>query len=196
VLNGYDAVVIQHEFGISEARTARTFQLLARLEVPVMVAAHRPPESFAEPAHDHRCLAAAADRVVAQSEVARTRLLAGHGVDPDRVVVIQHGAHANLAPRSIPQPTARPVILTWGLIGPARGSSTRSTPSLLRDLDYARVRDHGRDAPEIVEQSGGPIASRSSRARKPPAPPISSASWTGTTTPTPSSPRSGAPTSS
>jgi polysaccharide biosynthesis protein PslF len=102
-------------------------------------------------------LATLADRVVAQSEVARTRLLAAHQVDPSRVVVIQHGAHANLVPRAIPETqTGRPVILTWGLIGPGKGiEHAIDAVAKLRDIDprpeYVIM---GETHPKIVEQSG------------------------------------------
>jgi glycosyltransferase involved in cell wall biosynthesis len=159
VLNRYDAVVIQHEFGIFGGQDGEdVLELVARLDVPVIVVLHT---VLPNPSPHQRMiiesLATLADRVVAQSEVARTRLLAAHQVDPSRVVVIQHGAHANLALRAVPETqTSRPVILTWGLIGPGKGiEHAIDAVAKLRDVDprpeYVIM---GETHPKIVEQSG------------------------------------------
>ncbi len=141
VLNRYDAVVVQHEFGIFGGSDGEDMlELVARLDVPVIVVLHT---VLPNPSPHQRMiiesLATLADRVVAQSEVARTRLLEAHNVDPGRIVVIQHGAHANLAPRAVSQePGHRPVILTWGLIGPGKGiEHAIDAVAQLRDLDPA-----------------------------------------------------------
>ena len=158
-LNRYDAVIIQHEFGIFGGQDGEdVLDLVARLDVPVIVVLHT---VLPDPSPHQRmiieCLASFADRVVAQSEVARRRLLAAHAVDPDRVVVIQHGAHANLSPRAVSSVgTARPVILTWGLIGPGKGiEHAIDAVAKLRDLDprpeYVIM---GETHPKIVEHSG------------------------------------------
>ena len=158
-LNRYDAVVIQHEFGIFGGQDGEdVLELVARLEVPVIVVLHT---VLPNPSPHQRMiiesLTTLADRVVAQSEVARTRLLEAHDVDSSRVVVIQHGAHANLAPRALPEaPTGRPVILTWGLIGPGKGiEHAIDAVAKLRDLDprpeYVIM---GETHPKIVEHSG------------------------------------------
>ena len=159
VLNRYDAVVVQHEFGIFGGPDGEDIlELVSRLDVPVIVVLHT---VLPNPSPHQRMiiesLATLADRVVAQSEVARTRLLAAHQVDPSRVVVIQHGAHANLVPRAVPEAqTGRPVILTWGLIGPGKGiEHAIDAVAKLRDLDprpeYVIM---GETHPKIVEQSG------------------------------------------
>jgi polysaccharide biosynthesis protein PslF len=158
-LNRYDAVVIQHEFGIFGGQDGEdVLELVARLEVPVIVVLHT---VLPNPSPHQRMiiesLAMMADRVVAQSEVARTRLLDAHEVDPRRVVVIQHGAHANLAPRGLTEsPARRPIILTWGLIGPGKGiEHAIDAVAKLRDLDprpeYVIM---GETHPKIVEHSG------------------------------------------
>jgi glycosyltransferase involved in cell wall biosynthesis len=158
-LNRYDAVVIQHEFGIFGGQDGEdVLDLVTRLEVPVIVVLHT---VLPDPSPHQRMiiesLATVADRVVAQSEVARTRLLEAHIVDPSRVVVIQHGAHANLAPRMVAEaPAGRPVILTWGLIGPGKGiEHAIDAVAKLRDIDprpeYVIM---GETHPKIVEQSG------------------------------------------
>jgi glycosyltransferase involved in cell wall biosynthesis len=159
VLNRYDAVIVQHEFGIFGGPDGEDIlELVARLDVPVIVVLHT---VLPNPSPHQRMiiesLATLADRIVAQSEVARTRLLEAHTVEASSVVVIQHGAHANLAPRAVPSPhTDRPVILTWGLIGPGKGiEHAIDAVAKLRDLDprpeYVIM---GETHPKIVEQSG------------------------------------------
>lgn len=158
-LNRYDAVIIQHEFGIFGGRDGEdVLELVERLNVPVIVVLHT---VLPQPSDHQRMiierLTGAADRVVAQSAVARARLLEAHDVDADRVVVIQHGAAPNLVPRALPdEPSRRPVILTWGLIGPGKGiEHAIDAVAKLRDLDpLPRYIVMGETHPKIVEQSG------------------------------------------
>src|SRR4029079_11327054 len=64
--------------------------------------------------------------------------------------------HANLAPRGVAPTPSRPVILTWGLIGPGKGIEHEiDAVAQLRDLDprpeYVIL---GETHPKIVEHSG------------------------------------------
>lgn len=123
-LKVFDTVVIQHEFGIFGGRDGEeVLELAGRLKVPIIVVLHSVPS---QPSPRQRAiierLGAVAERTVAQSRAARSRLLADYDVAPERVVVIQHGAPANLAPQvGSEDPARRPTILTWGLIGPGKG---------------------------------------------------------------------------
>ncbi|MCP5114762.1 MAG: glycosyltransferase [bacterium] len=54
------------------------------------------------------------------SDTARRRLLSGYDVDPAAVSVIPHGAGTHLSGPSLANGT-RPIVLTWGLIGPGKG---------------------------------------------------------------------------
>jgi glycosyltransferase involved in cell wall biosynthesis len=159
VLNRYDAVVLQHEFGIfGGVDGVDVLDFVARLEVPVIVVLHT---VLPNPSPHQRMivesLTTLADRVVAQSEVARARLLDSYRVDARRVVVIQHGAHANLTtPFKAPAAGARPRILTWGLIGSGKGIEYAiDAVAKLADLDprpeYVIM---GETHPKVVEQSG------------------------------------------
>src|SRR6202035_2676871 len=65
-------------------------------------------------------VAALADRVVVMSAAARVRLCDGFDVDASKVTTIAHGAAVPTA-RVVPDRVDRPVILTWGLIGPGKG---------------------------------------------------------------------------
>jgi glycosyltransferase involved in cell wall biosynthesis len=96
-------------------------------------------------------VAALADQVVVMSEAARVRLCTTFDVDPTRVVTIAHGAAIAASAAAVPAATttaaaatttatatpqrrslrpfsaarppqpSRPVLLTWGLIGPGKG---------------------------------------------------------------------------
>ena len=65
-------------------------------------------------------VAALADHVVVMTEAARKRLCEGFDVDPAKLATIAHGA-AIPARRAVPGRVGRPVLLTWGLIGPGKG---------------------------------------------------------------------------
>ncbi|HUY71820.1 MAG TPA: glycosyltransferase [Gaiellaceae bacterium] len=123
-LSAYDTVVVQHEFGLFGGEDgADILELVSLLDAPVVVVLHTVLES---PSPNQRRiveeLARVASRIVVQSEVAGRRLLGAHRIDSSSVVVIPHGAPANLAPLALrPDPTRRPSILTWGLIGPGKG---------------------------------------------------------------------------
>jgi len=54
------------------------------------------------------------------SQTASNRLIERYGVDPDRISVIPHGADPGFAGPSLATGN-RPLILTWGLIGPGKG---------------------------------------------------------------------------
>ena len=123
-LDECDVVVLQHEFGIFGGQSGcDVVDLVAQLTVPVIVVLHTVLEC---PSPSQReiieRLAKMAEFVVVQSRMARLRLLAAHSVEPARVRVIPHGARANLGPAaSVRDSTGRPMILTWGLIGPGKG---------------------------------------------------------------------------
>ena len=55
------------------------------------------------------------------SDAARRRLCGGFDVDPRKVTTIPHGAHDPDGARC--RTSERPILLTWGLVGPARASS-------------------------------------------------------------------------
>lgn len=122
VLNTYDTVSIQHEFGIFGARDGReVLDLMAGLEVPTAVTLHT---VLAEPTSHQRDIlgrvCAMADRIVVMSETASERLADRYDVEPHLIRVIPHGVHEELARPSL-RSGDRPLILTWGLIGPGKG---------------------------------------------------------------------------
>lgn len=122
LLNQFDVAVVQHEYGLyGGADGDDVLEILGELHVPSIVIAHT---ILANPTpHQHSVLnqvAARANRLVVMSEAARIRLCQSFEVDPSKVITIAHGAAIPTA-RVVPHPVGRPVILTWGLIGPGKG---------------------------------------------------------------------------
>jgi len=122
VLNRFDVVVIQHEYGIFGGPDGdEVLAVLDLLRVPVISVLHT---VLARPTPHQRLVlervAEASDAVVVMAEAARARLIDEYAVKPDKITMIPHGAnrrrshdHGRRAPR--------PLILTWGLLGPGKG---------------------------------------------------------------------------
>jgi glycosyltransferase involved in cell wall biosynthesis len=135
LLNECDVVVVQHEYGVYGGTDGdEVVQLLAQLRVPAIVVAHT---ILLDPTPHQRSVLLevidACDQVVVMSESARARLCATFDVDAAKVTTIPHGAAVPKPGR--PAPTARPTLLTWGLLGPGKGIERviDALPSL-RDL--------------------------------------------------------------
>jgi glycosyltransferase involved in cell wall biosynthesis len=127
MLNRYDVVVVQHEYGIYGGPDGEhLLSLLRRVTVPVVTVLHtvlsRPTPC------QHRVLSrviGASAVVVTMTHTARGRAVQTYGASPDRVVVIPHGAAEDLVARQAPtRPAAddaAPIVLTWGLLGRGKG---------------------------------------------------------------------------
>jgi glycosyltransferase involved in cell wall biosynthesis len=125
VLNKHDVVLIQHEFGIYGGDDGdQVVEILEWINVPVVVVLHTVP---ANPTPGQRAildrLTSSADGVVAMSETARRRLIADYQVSARKIMLIPHGAFMVTPPPHLahPAPGRRPVVLTWGLLGPGKG---------------------------------------------------------------------------
>src|SRR5680860_896301 len=124
---GYDAVCVQHEFGIFGGAAGRhVLEFLDGLTVPAVTTVHT---VLGDPPADLRAalvdVAAASARIIALSPAA-VPLLAGHGVDPARVAVIPHG----VPPVPFEDPSrhkaavgldGHTVLLTFGLLSRNKG---------------------------------------------------------------------------
>jgi len=122
ILNTYDAASIQHEFGIFGGPDgAEVIDLMSGLTVPTALTLHT---VLNQPTDDQRAImdriCDLADRIVVMSETASDRLVDRYGVDAHRISVITHGADYDLAGPSL-STGDRPLVLTWGLIGPGKG---------------------------------------------------------------------------
>ena len=136
-LNTFDTVSIQHEFGIFGGRDGvEVLDLVSKLTVPTAVTFHTVLDN---PTENQRMivdsLAEQADRMVVMSQTASDRLILRYGADPRRVEVVPHGADALFAGPSLVT-GGRPLVLTWGLIGPGKGlESVIEALADLVDLD-------------------------------------------------------------
>ena len=136
VLNSCDVVFVQHEYGIYGGRDgAEVLDLLAGLKVPAVVTLHT---VLAKPSDNQRSILqkviALSARTIVMSATAQRRLIAGYSADPAKVRVIPHGALGSPSGSSMATGT-RPVVLTWGLIGPGKGlESAIAAVAGLQDL--------------------------------------------------------------
>ena len=122
ILDRFDTVSIQHEFGIwGERDGVEVLDFMSRLSVPTSVTLHT---VLREPTQSQHAIMEGirdlAERVVVMSQTASARLVDRYGVDPSRISVIPHGADPEFGGPSLVTGD-RPLILTWGLIGPGKG---------------------------------------------------------------------------
>jgi glycosyltransferase involved in cell wall biosynthesis len=123
VLNGFDVVIVQHEYGIYGGPDGQAvIPLLEALRVPVIVVLHT---VLADPSPRQRLILeqvmAAAGAVVVMTQTAKSRLLDGYGVAAVKISVIPHGAVDNRVAAVSTGSPARPRVLTWGLLAPRKG---------------------------------------------------------------------------
>jgi len=161
--DGVELVSIQHEYGIWGGDDgARVLDFVHALRMPAVATLHtvrRAPT----PAQ-HRILAglcAAVDGVVVMSEAASTLLSRVYGVSPMRISVIPHGV-PNL-PRIDPELVkpglglaGRPVILSFGLIGPGKGYelAISAMPAVVEAIPDALYVILGATHPELIRREG------------------------------------------
>jgi glycosyltransferase involved in cell wall biosynthesis len=160
VLDGYDVVVLQHEYGIYPGPDGQdVLDLLARVRVPVVTVLHtvltRPS------ANQHRVLAGLVARsaaLVTMTSTARDRLVEGWGVDPARVVVVPHGAEDNRAPGGGVQrlPERPATVLTWGLLSEGKGIewALLGLAELRRRTPLPTYLVVGQTHPRVLERDG------------------------------------------
>lgn len=156
-LDQFDAVVLQHEFGIFGGEDGSdVLDLTLRLGAPLVVVLHTVLE---RPSRGQReiveRLAERADLLVVQSRSARERLVDTYRVEADRVRLVPHGAPPNIR-SSAPGLGRAPSVLTWGLIGPGKGIDLGiEAIAHLRDLaPQPRYVVLGQTHPKIVEARG------------------------------------------
>ncbi|HET6526861.1 glycosyltransferase family 4 protein [Sphingopyxis sp.] len=161
--SGADAVWLQHEFGIyGGAAGEMVFELVDRLAAPLIVTLHT---VLAEPDDAQRRvmerLVARASRLVVMSDFGRRTLVDVYGASPEAVVHIEHGTpdrpylersplRGNLGIRN------RPVLSTFGLIGPGKGLETaiRALPAIAAQYPDILYRIVGATHPNLVAAEG------------------------------------------
>lgn len=121
-LSQCDIAIIQHDYGLyGGADGEEVLEVIRGLTVPSILVAHT---VLAAPTEHQRWVleraVAAASVTVVMAQTARSRLCDRFDVDPSKVGTIHHGA-ASPDPRYRPARSGRPILLTWGLLGPGKG---------------------------------------------------------------------------
>lgn len=157
VLNSFDVVIVQHEYGIYGGADGQdVVSLLDALYVPTIVVLHT---VLARPSARQRSILdgviAAADAVVTMTKTARSRLLDYYGTPPEKVLVIPHGA-ADRVTASSPGAVGRPRVLTWGLLGPGKGiEHAIDAMAMLRGRGlFADYQVAGQTHPRVLDRDG------------------------------------------
>lgn len=138
LLNTNDLVIVQHEFGIYGGDDGEeVLDIVAGLQVPVITIFHT---VTATPTSRQRRimqgLINASDALVVLSNSARRLLIKTYDVNPSRLHAIPHGAPRFPEAQKDLGASQRPVMMTWGLIGPGKGLEWGiAALANLRDLD-------------------------------------------------------------
>ncbi len=122
MLHASDVVIVQHEYGIYGGPDGdEILDVLARLRRPSIVVMHT---VLATPTPHQRevtaGIAALAGAVVAMTATAFALLADEYAVPPAKLHLIPHGVGPWASATAVRE-SPRPVILTWGLIGPGKG---------------------------------------------------------------------------
>ncbi len=156
-LNTYEVVIVQHEFGIfGRDDGASVITLLEQLNGQVIVTLHTVPTS---PTRRQKQIleriGELADAVIVMSNAARRVLDRRYAITPEKLTVVPHGAHCYVSDDS-DRADGRPVILTWGLVGPGKGIEWGiEALAQLRDLDPRPLyRVVGQTHPNVLRREG------------------------------------------
>lgn len=151
----YDHLIVQHEFGIWGRHDGLgVLGFLDAAAVPATVTLHTVP---AAPTRSQReilgQIGTRAARVAVMTRAARSRLLAVCEIEPDRVVIVPHGATVVDHP---PPLVAQPTFLTWGLLGPGKGIETviDALPLVADEIPGLRYVVAGQTHPKVRSHSG------------------------------------------
>jgi glycosyltransferase involved in cell wall biosynthesis len=160
--NGYDAVSIQHEYGIFGG-IAGSFllDLVWNLKIPIITTLHTVLD---KPSLTQKLVLEAlldqSEKVVVMSNKAVSLLIEVHGIDRSKIVVIPHGIPA------IPKvsndsyrlgiPKESPMILTFGLLSPDKGIQyvIKAMPEILKAYPGATYAIVGATHPHILAAHG------------------------------------------
>lgn len=157
MLNDYDTVSIQHEFGIwGRGDGIEVLDFMSGLSVPNAVTLHT---VLREPTQNQRTIietmVGLTERLIVMSQTASDRLVELYGVNPDWISVVPHGADPGFAGPSLAN-GRRPLILTWGLIGPGKGLewAIRALEDIADMTPLPRYLIAGATHPEVKRATG------------------------------------------
>jgi len=158
VLNSYDVIVLQHEFGIYGGEDGiELVDLLNSLRVPVITVIHTVLKT---PTLRQRSiiqsLIAASSALVTMTNIARKNLISHYQVAPEMVHVIPHGAPDLRRSGKVAVSTAGPRLLTWGLISRGKGiewgiEALAKLTDVYPQVEYVVA---GRTHPNVVAYEG------------------------------------------
>jgi len=159
----YDVVSLQHEFGIFGGDAgAHVLALIARLDMPVVTTCHTVLSHPTSAQYNVlRKITEMSSIVVVMAEKARELLHAVYGVPVEKIEVIPHGipdfpfVEPDLAKVKLGF-TAKPVILTFGLLSPNKGIEVviDAMPLILKSRPDAVYVVLGATHPNLVRQEG------------------------------------------
>jgi len=160
-LNGYDVVVVQHEYGIFGGPDGQdVLDVVRAVTRPVIVVLHTvlvTPSLRQKAILDE--LVMLSDAVVTMTLTAKDRLVRNYSVARGKVQVIPHGAVDTRTEGQAAagrDQNAAPIVLTWGLLGEGKGIEWGiSAMAQLRDLHPApRYHIVGETHPKVLERDG------------------------------------------
>ncbi|OYZ46576.1 MAG: glycosyl transferase family 1, partial [Novosphingobium sp. 16-62-11] len=161
--DGVDAVWLQHEYGIFGGEAgAMVLELVDRVAAPLIVTLHT---VLAEPSPAQRRvlehILRRASRIMVMSRHAAWLLKDVHQVDPNRIVVIPHGAPDRPFGRSDEFKaraglTGRKVMMTFGLLSHGKGLETviEALPAIVARHPDALYRIVGATHPNLLDSEG------------------------------------------
>lgn len=160
---GYDAVWLQHEYGIFGGECGGlVLDLAERIAAPLIVTLHT---VLSEPSDKQRAivekLIALSSQIMVMSQHARALLIDRYDADPARITVIEHGAPDRPFGRQEQFKTrlglaGRPVLMTFGLLGPGKGIETMiaALPAIVARHPQVIYRIVGATHPNLVAAQG------------------------------------------
>jgi len=122
----FDAVWIQHEFGIFGGPDGELIiDLAERITAPLLITFHT---ILAEPSAGQlrimKKLVALASGMMVMSDNGRQLLVNRYDASPERITLIEHGAPDRAFSMDLPERGAAITLATFGLIGPGKGLET------------------------------------------------------------------------
>ncbi len=161
--SGAAAVWLQHEFGIFGGDAgSHILDLVDRVAAPLVVTLHT---VLATPTAGQRHvldrLVARSSQIIVMSHFGRETLIQIYGADPARIAVIEHGTPDRPFVAVSPLRNAlgigdRPVLSTFGLLGPGKGLETaiRALPEIVAKYPDILYRIVGATHPNLVAAEG------------------------------------------
>lgn len=159
----FDAVSLQHEFGIFGGEAGcHIIELLSRLRMPVVTTLHTVlPEPTLAQRDVMRGIIDSSAKVVVMAEKGRELLRSVYGMPPERIEVIPHGIPdvAFLDPHFAKAKlgfSGKPVILTFGLLSPNKGIEVMidAMPAIVESCPDAVYVVLGATHPNLVREQG------------------------------------------